>query len=103
MASFYPAAAASRLGRTSQLNWAGSGTLVTTPMGPETFHVRILSQIAGFVAIDNLGTVVSSAGGGALIAAQTAAGDFFKCVPGQLVSFSSSSTSSGSLTVTEMS
>jgi hypothetical protein len=38
-----------------------------------------------------------------LIAANTAAGDFFSCTPGQSLAFSSSSTSSGTISVTEMS
>jgi hypothetical protein len=104
MPNFFPPQSASYLGRSQLLNWTGSGTIVSTNFGPETFHVRILSQVAGFITIDSSGaTAPTSAGGGALIAANTATGDYFKCRPGQIVQFSSSSTSSGSLTVSELS
>ena len=76
--------------------WTGSGTINTTNvLGPETYQVRILSQVGGRRHEQHTGTSISSSTGGTLIAANTAAGDVFICTPGQSVAFSSTSTSSG--------
>ena len=49
--------------RLQNLAWSGSGTLVSTNSTAQTYQVRIASQVAGWFAIDNLGTVPISAGG----------------------------------------
>jgi hypothetical protein len=105
MPTFYPRTAASRIIKNTNLQYTGSGTVnTTTVFGPEVFFVRVFSQVGGWISIDNTtGTSISSSTGGTLIAANTAAGDFFSCTPGQSLAFSSSSTSSGTISVTEMS
>ncbi len=97
-----PKAGASRPGKTTVLNYTGSGAVATTAPGVSVgvFHVRVLSQIPGFVAID---VTAAATGVGALIAANTAAGDYFQCTPGQIVTFSSTTATTGSISVTEMS
>ena len=93
----------SRIIKAYNLAWTGGGTAVSTNFTSETFQVRVISPVAGYVAIDNLGTVPTTAGAtGTYIAASTANGDYFQCVPGMLLSFSSTSTSTGSVNVSEM-
>ena|SRR5271154_4978724 len=104
MTSFFSKNAASRIIKSQNLAWIGSGTIVSTNFGPGIFHVRVISQIPGSVSVDNLGTLPTTAGGnGTFIAANTAAGDYFACTPGEVMAFSSTSTSSGTVSVTEMS
>ena len=64
--------------------------------------MRIISQVTGIVTVDNLGTLPTTAGtSGTMIAANTASGDYFACTPGEVVAFSSTSTSSGTVNITE--
>ena len=85
----------SRIIRAQALQWTGTGTLTSTPFGSETFQIRVAVQAPGWIAIDNLGTVPTTAGGlGTFISTQVA-GESFTCSPGQLFSYSSTTTSSG--------
>lgn len=86
--------------------WAGTGASVSTAVGLETFLVRVISQLAGYVTIGTSSdpTIATTAGVGTYIAANTANGDWFHCTPGQKVLFSSTTTSSANFwNMTEMS
>jgi hypothetical protein len=101
--AFFPKQPASRINRATNLSWVGTGTVVSTNFGPATWQVRVISPVAGYIAIDNLGTVPTTAGAtGTFIAANVANGDTFACTPGEVLSFSSSSTSSASVNLTEL-
>jgi hypothetical protein len=92
----------SRLLKGQAIGWTGTGTAVSTNFANQTYQVRIATPIAGWFAIDNLGTVPTTAGSaGTWIAANTV-GEVFTCTPGELFSFASTSTSSGSVSVTEL-
>ena len=69
-------------------------------------QIRVLSPLAGWGTINQStadSIIASSSGGtGLLIAAQTGGGDYFTVTEGQIFTFSSTSTSSASLSVTEM-
>ncbi len=97
---------ASRIQRGQILQWTGSGTVVSTTFLPQTYQVRVISQINGYVAIDNTGTLMSTStfAGGTFIAANTANGDYFTVTPGQILEFTSTTTTSGGLvSVSDMS
>jgi hypothetical protein len=108
MASFWPAAGASRLIRTQILNWSGSGVSVSTGFGPETFQIRVIAQTAGYVAVINTTaegiTPTTAAASGMFIAANTASGDYLKCTPGQILAYASTTTSTAApiVSVAEM-
>ena len=99
----------SRIIKAQNLTWTGGGTIVSTTFLNETFQVRVISPVPGWIAIDSVGgssTVPTTAGGGGtFIAANTANGDYFTVTGGQILSFSSTSTSTTSpfISVTEMS
>jgi hypothetical protein len=87
----------SRILKGQVLAWAGSGTVATTNFGTETFQIRVISQINGYIAIEpaaTAGTLMSTStfSGGTFIAANTANGDFFTVSPGMLLTFTSSTT-----------
>ena len=85
-----------RIIKSTSQQWPGTGTLVSTPFSSETWRCRVISQVAGWFAIDNLGTVPTTAGGnGTFLPASTVGGEVYTCSPSQVLSFSSTSTSSG--------
>jgi hypothetical protein len=93
------------------LNYAGGAsggaTVFTTPFTSQTEQIRVLSQVSGWASIDQTTssiTVTSGSGSntGMLLAANTAQGDYFTVRRGQFFSFCSTTTSSGSMSVTEM-
>jgi hypothetical protein len=100
MTAFFVKQSASRLGFNKLLNYTGSGAVTTTGVSPGIYHLRILGQISGFL---NIGSSAVSTGVGMLIAQNTAGGDYFQCVPGDIVTFSTTTATTGTVSVTEMS
>lgn len=87
------------------VQWPGSGTVVSTNFGSQTYQVRVISQINGYISVDGSSTIISTStfAGGTFIAANTASGDYWTCLPGQFLSFTSTTTSSGGfVSVSEM-
>lgn len=118
MATGFDKQAASRPTRYQVLQYAAA-TVFTTKFGPSCQHIRIMSQIGGWGTINDTTadlTVASSAGGigmfitgistGTPAAVTTVTGspypEYFSVTPGQIFVFSSTSTSSGACSVTEM-
>jgi hypothetical protein len=95
---------ASRMGRsivtqvaTAQTN----ATQFTTPFGSQTRQVRIASTLSIWITIDST-AVVTANSASALISAN-GTGEYFGCSPGQVLNFISTSTSTGYVSLTEMS
>jgi hypothetical protein len=89
--------------KNQQISWTGPGTAVSTNFTAETFQVR---QVAGSFSIDNsggplLGTAPSTAGGAGTYIAANVVGEYWVCRPGQIFTFSSTSTSSGTISISE--
>jgi hypothetical protein len=85
----------------------GGPTVGTTTFGANVQQIRVLSQVAGNIAIEQNGAATSltsgaTGGTGILIAANTAQGDYFTVRGGQVLNFVSTSTRSGFVSVTEM-
>jgi hypothetical protein len=79
---------ASRINKAQTLSWAGSGTSVTTSFQAQISHIRVISQIIGWIAIEpsaTQGTVGSTStfNGYTFIAANTANGDYFAVTQGR--------------------
>ena len=86
---------------------AAGAIVCTNKFGSSTQHIRILSTLAGWVSIDQStsATLVTSAnipGTGMFIPASTVGGEYFTVTPGQLLTFCSTSGTSGYVCVTEM-
>lgn len=83
-----------------------SATCFSTKFNSQTQQIRVLSQLAGWATVNQTTadvTIATSAGGvGMVIAANTAQGDYFTVRPGQIFVFSSTSTATGAVSVTEM-
>jgi hypothetical protein len=105
MGNYFSKAPSSRLNKYQSLQWPGTGTLVCTYFSAETYQIRVSTQLSGWIAVDNIGSVPTSAGGtGAWFPNTSSVGEYFTVTPGQLFSFSSTTTSSGAwVSVCEMS
>jgi len=108
MSNFYGKQPSSRPLRTQTLNWTGSGTLVSTTFASETFQIRVFSQVAGYWSVfETTGTVPTTAPpSGTQQPAQVPiganlAGEYITVSPSLIFSFSSTSTSSGFVSITE--
>jgi hypothetical protein len=96
MSNFFVKTGASRINSPgTTYPWAGTGVSASTKVGTETYHVRVISQLAGYITIGTTSdpTIASTNGVGTYIAANTANGDYFQVVPGQQVIFASTTTS----------
>ena len=92
-----------------------STTVYSAKFGVATQQIRVISTLAGWCSIDQstvaASTTVQSAtvgstnipGTGMIVPASTVGGEYFTVTPGQIFTFASTSTSSGNLSITEMS
>ena len=103
MSNFGNLQPASRLGRsivtqvaTAQTN----ATQFTTPFGSQTRQIRLASTLALWVTIDS--TAVVTANSASALVPANAPPEYFCVTPGQVLNFISTSTSTGYLSLTEM-
>ena len=118
MSNFVPKQSSSRVVKPQVIQY-NSATIWTTKFSSNVNQIRVVSQLGGWGTINDTTadpTVVSSAGGIGMIitgvstgypaAATVAAGltavEYFTVNPGQIFMFSSTSTSTGAVSVTEM-
>ena len=96
MSNFYGKQLSSRPVRLQELDYAGSGTQVTTNLLSQTYQVRIATDVRGYVAFGSTAPTTTSRDTTTVeMFANTS--EYFTVTPGQVLSFSSSSTSSGSI------
>ena len=89
------------------LQYGGTSSVPSTNFSPETFQIRVTSNIAGWLAFgpgSTYGTTLAATAqsSGIYIAANVAP-EFIAVVPGTMVAFISTSTSSGCVSICEMS
>ncbi len=118
MASGFDKQAASRPNIYQVLQY-NSATAISAKFSPGTQHIRVMAQVGGWGTINNTTSetvIASSAGGvgmiitglttgypaGATAVAGSPYPEYFAVTPGQIFIFSSTSTSTGAITVTEM-
>ena len=89
--------------RIQELDYAGSGTQATTTLLSETFQVRIVSDVRGYVSFGSTTITTSSRDTATVEIFPNLRGEYFSARAGEVLAFSSSSTSSGSVLITEMS
>ena len=96
MSRFWAKAPSSRLGR-SLVTAITSATAATTPVGAQTYQVRVCSTLPVWLQV---GSTTAAANDGTYLPANTVS--YYACTPGQKLSFNSTSTSSGDFSLTEM-
>src|SRR6516225_4118164 len=101
MSNYWPKQRASRPIKINELDWTGSGTLVTTTFGSQTYQVRIVSDVRGYAAFSSTSPTRTSRDTATVEIFPNDVGEYFACTPGQFIGWSSTSTSSGSILITE--
>ncbi len=108
MANYQLKESSSRIVKYHNLQWAGTGTTFSTNFLSETWQIRVISTVAGYISIVPTtadATVATTAGVGVYIPAATAGGEYFTVTPGLILSYSSTTTSTVAgpvVSVTEM-
>jgi hypothetical protein len=92
----------SRVIKGQQLDWTGSGTLATTNLTSQTLQVRIASDVRGYVSFASTSISSSSRDGSFAEIFPNLRGEYFTVAAGSVLAWSSSSTSSGSVLISEM-
>ena len=107
MGSFYDKQHASRIIKSQGIDWPGAGTVSSTRFLAETWQIRVVTQLAGYISIVPTtadATVATTAGAGAYLPANLP--EYFAVSPGMILSYASSTTSTlpvPIVNVTEMS
>jgi hypothetical protein len=78
----------------------------SAPFGVATQHIRVFSSISGWMSIDQSTSTTQATTGtipsGVFIPASTTTGEYFTVTPGQLLTFFSTGTTTGYVSITEM-
>lgn len=79
---------------------------VSAPFSKGTQHIRVMSQVTGYISIDQStsATLVTSTAipNGLNIPASVAAAEYFIVTPGQFLTFASTGATTGAISITEM-
>jgi hypothetical protein len=102
MASFLEKQHASRPVKYQNLAYTGSGSVPSTNFGPSVQHIRVESDISGYLVIGDGTSVSATAQSSSMRIAANVEGEYFSCTPGQMAAFVSTSTSSGNCSIVEM-
>jgi hypothetical protein len=97
----------SRVVLNQYLQYTGSSSIPSTNFGAFTHQVRVISQVAGYLAFgpgSTLGTTLAATAQSSsmFIPASTVGGEYFIVEPGTMCAFISTSTSTGIVNITEM-
>ena len=100
---------------TYQVLQYASATIWSTKFGPNINQIRVASQIGGWGTVNNttadsvvptsgggVGMIINGLSTGATLSAGNAQPEYFDVSAGQIFMFSSTSTSTGAVSVTEM-
>jgi hypothetical protein len=103
MSNYWGKAPSSRVIKGQELDWTGSGTLVTTTLTAQTLQVRVASDVRGYVSFASTSISSSARGGSFAEIMPNVVGEYFTVAAGSVIAWSSTSTSSGSILISEMS
>ena len=106
MANFYPTQSASRILKHNNVLYAGGlATVISTQCSAQTRQIRVATNVSGGVYLattDSSAATVTAPTGGAFVAANNFP-EYFTISPGQVVCVNSTSTTTGIISITEMS
>ena len=103
MANYWGKQPSSRVIKGQELDWTGSGTLVTTNLSAQTLQCRVATDVRGYLSFASTSISSSSRGGSFAEIMPNVQSEYFTVAPGSVLAWSSSSTSSGSVLISEMS
>jgi hypothetical protein len=100
MSNYWGKAPSSRVLLNQTIQYTGDkDTHASSAFSAQTYQVRTVAQVAGYLNFDSA-TVTSTPGSGVLINANQV--DFWTVTPGSYLAYTSTSTSTGAVTITEM-
>ena len=84
--------------------YAGGGASVpSTNFGPETWQIRVVSEVQGWLVIGDGNAVSATAQSGSMKINANTDEEYLTVSPGQMCAFNSTSTATGMVSITEMS
>jgi hypothetical protein len=105
VANFRPPQSASRIIKHNNVLYAGGlATVISTQLGPQTYQIRVSTNISGgvyFSVTDSSAATITAPTGGAFVAANNYP-EYFSTSPGQVVAANSTSTTTGVISITEV-
>jgi hypothetical protein len=93
---------ASRPIKYQNLSYTGSGSVPSTNFSNSIQHIRVETDISGYLVIGDGTSVTATAQSGSMRIAANVEGEYFAVTPGQMAAFISTSTSSGNCSLVEM-
>ena len=107
MSNYFAKQPSSRYLLGQALQYGGTSSVPSTNFSPETFHIRVTSNVSGWLAFgtgSTYGTTLrATAQSSGIYIAANVAPEFVAMTPGTMVAFISTSTSSGCVSICEMS
>jgi hypothetical protein len=104
MSNYFPKQPASRPIKYQVLAYAGGGSSVpSTNFASQTNQIRVESEVQGWLVIGDGTSVSATAQSGSMKIAANQVGEYFIVTNGQMAAFNSTSTSSGCVSIAEMS
>jgi hypothetical protein len=86
------------------LAYAGGGASVpSTAFGPETWQIRVVTEVQGWLVVGDGTSVSCTAQSGSMKINANTDEEYFTVTPSQMCAFNSTSTATGMVSVTEMS
>jgi hypothetical protein len=101
MSNFWSKAPSSRVVKGQELDWTGSGTLVTTNLSAGVNQIRVVSDVRGYLSFQSTSISSSNRDGSYAEIMPNVGGEYFTCAQNSVIAWSSSSTSSGSVLISE--
>src|SRR5947208_1411115 len=93
----------SRPGKYQVLAYAGGGASVpSTNFANETWQIRVVSEVQGWLVIGDGTSVSRTAQSGSMKINANTDEEYLTVTPGQMAAFNSTSTSTGMVSITEM-
>jgi hypothetical protein len=94
----------SRPGKCQVLPYAGGGSSVpSTNFGSETWQIRVVSEVQGWLVIGDGTSVSCTAQSGSMKINANTDEEYFTVTPSMMAAFNSTSTSTGMVSIVEMS
>jgi hypothetical protein len=103
MSNYFGKQPSSRPIKYQNLSYAGSSSVPSTNFGQGILQIRVESDISGYLVIGDGNSVSATAQSGSMRIAANAPAEYFAVTQGQMAAFISTSTSSGNVSLTEMS
>jgi hypothetical protein len=102
MGNYWNKAPSSRPIRYQNLSYAGSASVPSTNFSAQTYQIRVVADLGGYLTIGDGTSVSCTAQSSSMKLNSNTDEEYFSVTPGQMCAFNSTSTSSGNISICEM-